>query len=115
MGVSQVMVNLGIMVVGEWFVTDSIVAYCSHHWHNRYPNNIPRAWQRISKKKRWRMVMVLAAVMTSTVVLVNAPDELCYTGVGSGGEGVLGLCPKPPECVDEMSVFGPSHADEACR
>ena len=77
---TQVMVNLGIMVVGEWFVTDSIVAYCSHYWHGRYLNNIPRAWQRISRKEHWGKVLVLVAVMTSTVVFIQAPDELCYTG-----------------------------------
>ena len=78
--ITQVMVNLGIMVVGEWFVTDSIVAYCSHYWHGRYLNNIPRAWQRISRKEHWGKVLVLVAVMTSTVVFIQAPDELCYTG-----------------------------------
>ena len=39
------------MVVWEWIVTDSTIAYASHYWTKRYTNDTPKAWDEMRKKK----------------------------------------------------------------
>ncbi|GMH55183.1 hypothetical protein TL16_g01839 [Triparma laevis f. inornata] len=75
LSVEQVAVNFVIMVVGEWVVTDSIAAYCSHHWEQRYTNNIPQAWQRIRRKQSWLKICICIASLIGMTVTVIIPDE----------------------------------------
>ena len=104
--VSRVLTNFAIMIIGEWIVTDSIAAYCSHHWVSRYTTNIPQAWQRIRRKKRQVAWLVAVGVLVSMLVIIIIPDEQCYTSASQGDEWVLGQCPEPPESIANMQKVG---------
>ena len=46
MSVSGLCANFVVMLVGEWLLTDSLIAYISHHF-KRYQLNVTATWQKV--------------------------------------------------------------------
>ena len=120
-----VLTNFLVMVTGEWLVTDSIIAYLSHHFTSRYDNNIPevrrrvyrparngafltprsfQCWEFLRVKKNFFAGLFLIAIWMPTLVLTSIDYAMCLTSrLETESDWVLGRCPEPPTNRTEMA------------
>ena len=113
---TQTLLNLAIMLIGEVFVTDVIVAYAARNF-SRYKGGIDPAkdWEDIKKKKKLVLVGIVVIFSCSFSIAISVfPFNQCFTSWGgTGGEEAedyaLTGCPAAPTNITEMSSVGESY------
>ena len=88
------------MVIGEYLVTDSLLAYASHNLE-RYQVDILNHWQRLRKSKTWLLAAMTLLALAIWPLLIVIPEGFCMTRFNDE-EFVMGQCPVPPSNVNEM-------------
>ncbi|GMH64241.1 hypothetical protein TrLO_g14587 [Triparma laevis f. longispina] len=100
------------MVVGEWIISDSIIAYLSHHF-SRYTNNVPQSWTRFRKGSHFRQALVtivMISALTPLYTLASIGNSMCMTSMlgeledEGGWVRVWGTCPDLPLNITELVV-----------
>ncbi|GMH56498.1 hypothetical protein TrST_g9031 [Triparma strigata] len=126
---SQTYSNFVIMLIGECFVTDGIIAILSHHLTSRFKVDLPATWTHMKKCKKKMLVAIVATIsLNSFVCLAPVGTTLCFTHrvtlveEESGGTGrwpdsdyddfVMTSCPPPPNNVTEYAWVGAQFYEE---
>eukprot|EP00520_Triparma_pacifica_P001162 CAMPEP_0118649388 /NCGR_PEP_ID=MMETSP0785-20121206/9676_1 /TAXON_ID=91992 /ORGANISM="Bolidomonas pacifica, Strain CCMP 1866" /LENGTH=526 /DNA_ID=CAMNT_0006541671 /DNA_START=155 /DNA_END=1735 /DNA_ORIENTATION=+ len=107
---SVVLMNLLVMIIGEWVVSESIVVYVSHHFAKRYSNNVSLRWAQFRHANHHTTTistLVFIASLMPVFVLNSIDYELCITSnvEVNAQDWTQGRCPRVPENSTEMSVF----------
>ena len=86
------------MILGEWILTDSIIAYISHSWTTRYTNDIPAAWEKVQKNGKFAWTTVVIAAMSPAAIFHVMTLSMCITGgYEDADEWTIGQCPRAPK------------------
>ena len=100
---TQTLVNLAVMLFGELFFTDSIVAYVARK-SSRYCNDPAAEWHELRKDGRHISGVAATIAFSLMICIIVIPNNMCYTSwLGEGeDEWVLTTCPKAPGNETEM-------------
>ena len=101
---SQTLANMGVMIFGEFVVTDGIIGYSSHKF-KRYTVDLPLSWSdfKTSKSARlWYFTIIMG--MYASCIVLNLPTNMCYTSPADNElNWALTSCPAIPKDITEMS------------
>ena len=103
--VSQTLKTLVIMLIGELFVTDGIVAYVSNKFEDRYVVDLASAWKDLrTNRKHLLWLLTLLVSLLGYLVIFVIPRNLCYTSnLHDEANWALTSCPDFPKNITEMA------------
>jgi hypothetical protein len=110
--VSQTLLNIGIMILGELFLTDGIIAYIGRH-SKRYSNDPAGDWAEFRRNKvlLWSVIACIACI--AIPVMMNLPSNMCMTAfVGEEEHWAMTSCPPVPQNITEMAHVGPKWREQ---
>ena len=92
---SQAIINFVIMLFGELVLSDSVVAYMSHKFKERYVIDIAHEWAGFRETQKSAILGLIAIVsLISSAVIMQIPEQFCLTSIMPNEEDwTLTLCP----------------------
>ncbi|GMH96693.1 hypothetical protein TrVE_jg51 [Triparma verrucosa] len=106
-----VLTNLAIMLCGECFITNTIIALATH-FGKRWTNSIAEEWHHTRKSggRRFFIALFLMTSITQIYSIVQINVRYCFTGWEEGEEDwVMTACPPFPRNVTDMMWYDKSY------
>ncbi|GMI40611.1 hypothetical protein TrCOL_g7879 [Triparma columacea] len=108
---TTVLTNLAIMLCGECFITNTIIALATH-FGKRWTNSIAEEWHHTRKSggRRFFIALLLMTSITQIYMIVQINVRYCFTGWDEGDEDwVMTACPPFPRNVTDMMWYDKSY------
>jgi hypothetical protein len=107
--ISQSLLNLLIMLVGELVITDGLIAYLARHF-NRYCNDPADEWGNFKENRSILVGIILVIATVNSSTILQFAGNFCSTSWLEVGDDdrdfVLTSCPAAPRNVTEMLRVG---------
>ncbi|GMH88760.1 hypothetical protein TrST_g6201 [Triparma strigata] len=99
--------NFVIMLLGEFVLTDGVLAVASHFLH-RYRNDVAAQWAYFNERRGFIAAIVVLMNMLTCMMIVWVPLTLCLTSRADENiqDWVLTQCPAMPTNITDMSQVG---------
>ncbi|GMI04731.1 hypothetical protein TrRE_jg4416 [Triparma retinervis] len=109
-----VLANFAIMFVGEFILTDGVLAVAAHYWKKRYINDPAFEWSFFRNRYGFVAALVVMMNMMQSMLCIFLPMALCMTSTAERGveSWVITQCPPFPSNITDLSQVGYSWVQE---